>query len=371
MADDVTASTGARGRELWPDVAKGLCIVLVVLWHVVTKHYRDVGWEAGLVPAAWSFSTAQLAPMRMPLFFAVSGLFAASAVSAPWRDLLRRRVWRFAGLYALWLLIHTALFSLTPGVDTARARSLTELVEHLLLSPTNLWYLYALALYFLLAKVTARVPTVWLLPLAFLVSAAASADLLPDGGNRWQVTQNLVFFLGALRLRVPVRRFADRATVPRTALALVLYAGASAAMGLLGARQVYGVWPAVSVTAVLFGVLLAVVVARRMPRGARGLAWLGTRTLPVYVLHLPLLALLDRGAGALGGGIPTNGPLGTVLAVVEPLLLTALLVWLCLLVHGRLLAVGLGGLFGPTEHGPRGRRAGSVSSPRGPRASSP
>lgn len=344
-----TSDATPRPRELWPDVAKGLCIVLVVLWHVVTKHHADVEWSSDQVPTAWSFAMAQLLPLRMPLFFAVSGVFAASAVAASWRTLLRQRCGRFGALYALWLLIHTAVLALTPDFDTARARNVGELAEQLLISPTNLWYLYALALYFLVAKLTSRVPAAWLLPVAFAVSAAASAGLVPAGGNRWQVLQNLVFFLAALRLRGPLRRWAERATMAHAAAALVVFVGASGAMGVWDLRGVFGVWTVVSGTAVLFGVAGVAVLARRVPRGARALAWLGARTLPIYVLHLPLLAVVDRALDGLGGSLVPSGAVGLVAAAVEPLVLTALLVTLCLLLHRGLLAVGLGRMFDPVR----------------------
>ena len=63
-------------RVGWPDVAKGVCIILVVLWHVVTKHAIAVA-GAGPVTDAWATLNAQLLPLRMPLFFLISGMFAA------------------------------------------------------------------------------------------------------------------------------------------------------------------------------------------------------------------------------------------------------------------------------------------------------
>src|SRR5690606_14984679 len=53
--------------------------------------------------------------------------------------------------------------------------------------------------------------------------------------------------------------------------------------------------------------------------------------LPIYVIHMPLLALLDvLLAGPLSA---VEGPLQVVLAVVEPILMTALISWICLLMH--------------------------------------
>ncbi|SDK31732.1 hypothetical protein [Nonomuraea jiangxiensis] len=33
------------GRLGWADTAKGVCILLVVLWHVVVKHYLRIDWR--------------------------------------------------------------------------------------------------------------------------------------------------------------------------------------------------------------------------------------------------------------------------------------------------------------------------------------
>lgn len=337
------SSTASRPRETWPDVAKGVCILLVVLWHVVTKHYQSVEWDTSLpVSGVWGTAGEQLLTLRMPLFFTVSGLFAVSAVGRPWRVLARTRIARFAYLYVLWLLIHTAVLSLNPAFDTARARDLVDLVAELTISPTNLWYLLALAVYFVVARSTRRVPTTWLLGAAFLLSAVAAAHLLPVPGNRGQVLQNLLFFLAGLRLRPALQTYARTTTPVRTALATLAYAAGLGVMALLGAQRWFGVWPVVSVLATSFGVATAVLVSRHLTRTTRLLSGLGGRTLPIYVMHLPLLAVLDR---LLDGPWQVIEPRTTALAVVEPALLTAVLVATCLVLHRLLVRARLTALF--------------------------
>jgi uncharacterized membrane protein YcfT len=337
------SSSTSRSRETWPDVAKGVCILLVVLWHVVTKHYQSVDWDTSLpISGAWGTLGEQLLTMRMPLFFTVSGVFAVGAISRPWAVLARTRIARFAYLYALWLLIHTAVLTLNPSFDTARAQDLGDLLAELTISPTNLWYLLALALYFAVARSLRRVPTTWLLAGAFLLSAIAAAHLVPVPGNRGQVLQNLVFFLAGLRLRPAIESYARTTTAGRTVIVGLAYGAGLAAMALLGAQRWFGVWPVVSVLATSFGVVAAVVVSRHLARTTRLLAALGGRTLPIYVMHLPLLAVLDR---LLDGPWRAVEPRSPVLAVVEPVLLTAVLVVVCLLLHRLLLRARLTALF--------------------------
>jgi uncharacterized membrane protein YcfT len=342
---DHAALTPAQHREKWPDVAKGVCIILVVLWHVVTKHYQRVDWDTPLpFSAAWGALGEQLLPLRMPLFFTISGVFATGAVNRPWPTLIRTRIGKFACLYAVWLVIHTAVMWFTPGFDTAHARGPLELVEQLTITPTNLWYLYALALYFLIARLTTGVPTGWLLAGAFVLSAVAAAHLLPVPSNRGQAYQNALFFLAGLRLRPAITTYVAKVSRRNLLCAATAYATGLAAMALLGAQQWLGVWPAVSVLATWLGVTAAVLLSRSLPRPTRVLSRLGVRTLPIYVIHLPLLAVLDR---LLRGPLAILEPRTPTLAAIEPVLLTALLIGACLVLHRALRSCGLRRLFEP------------------------
>src|SRR5690349_20157208 len=76
----------APQRTQWADVAKGVCILLVVLWHVIMKHYLEIDWRLRLPsPGAWGTFGEQLLPLRMPVFFTISDMFAVAAVNRPWR----------------------------------------------------------------------------------------------------------------------------------------------------------------------------------------------------------------------------------------------------------------------------------------------
>ncbi len=357
-------SAGGEGpeRARWADVAKGVCILLVVLWHVVVKHYLRIDWGVSPpIPGAWGALTEQLLPLRMPLFFTISGMFAAGAVTRPWRVVRRSKVGRFLYLYAVWLLIHTAVLALVPSFDTARAGDVADLLAQLTITPSNLWYLYALALYFALAKAARRVPAVLVLGGALVLSAVASAGLLETPGNRGGLYQNLVFFLAGLYFRPFVERLAATAGWGRLALTGACYAGGLAVIAMTGARAWPGVWPVVCAVATAFGVTAAALLGRSATLG-NALAGLGRRTLPVYVIHMPLLALLHLAlVPPLSTGM--DGGLRIVLAVVEPVVLTALVVWLCLAFHRLLLKLRATWLFDLPGRGSRGRRTGAGRTP--------
>ncbi|HEU4421679.1 MAG TPA: acyltransferase family protein, partial [Pilimelia sp.] len=257
------APTATPERTQWADVAKGLCIVLVVLWHVIMKHYLQLDWKIRVpIPGAWGTFGEQLLPLRMPLFFTISGMFAVGAVSRPWRVLARTKVAKFTYLYVLWLLIHTTLLALAPGLPTDRARRPLDLLAQLTITPSNLWYLYALALYFTIAKLSRRMPPAVVLGAAFALSAAASANLLETPGNRGGVYQNLVFFLAGMYARPLVQRLATDGTWRRPAVAGTAFAAALAGLAATTAATVPGVWPAVSVVATIFGITGAAYICR-------------------------------------------------------------------------------------------------------------
>ncbi|MEU5903352.1 acyltransferase family protein [Micromonospora sp. NPDC047467] len=350
------------GRAQWADAAKGVCIILVVLWHVIVKDYLQIDWHLGVpVPGLWGALGEQFLPLRMPLFFTISGVFAANAVGRPWRTVARTRIAGFLYLYALWLLIHTAALAAAPDLPTDRATSALELLEQLTITPSNLWYLYALALYFTLAKVLRRAPRVLVLVPAAVLSAVAAAGLLDTPGNRAGLYQNLVFFLAGLHLRPQIERWAATATRRRLALTSGAYAVALAAMAAAGAQRWFGVWPVVSVVAVAFGITAAARLCRWRALSDR-LATLGRITLPIYVVHMPVLALLHH---VLLGPVSGLDPAGQGLVVLGyPILLTGLIIGLSLAVHRGLLAVRAGWLFalpGPRRAAaPRGARPGAA-----------
>jgi len=314
-----------RTRESWADIAKGTCILLVVLWHVITKDYLQVDWHLPVpLPGAWGLLGEQLLPLRMPLFFTISGMFAVGAIGRSWRSLGHSKVARFSYLYTIWLLIHTAILALVPNFDTARAGNALALVEQLSITPTNLWYLLALALYFTITKATRRLPSALILTAALTLSVIVAAGLLDTPGNRGGLLQNLVFFLAGARLRPLFEQVAALANWRRLALLGGGYALALAALAITG---VHAALPLVSIVAVGFGVTAAALAARSQTV-TEILGGIGRRTLPIYVLHMPVLAICHAVLIAPMSG--ADAPMQLLLAVVEPVLLTVVVTWLCL-----------------------------------------
>ena len=87
QAPTVKAPTFTGGdRLLWADCAKGMSIIAVCYMHVVTG-------VPGASETAWSWLNDVMDPVRMPMFFLVSGLFAHRVIERTLGDLWYRRLW--------------------------------------------------------------------------------------------------------------------------------------------------------------------------------------------------------------------------------------------------------------------------------------
>jgi len=342
----------ARERLLWVDVAKGLCILLVVLHHAVVK---DLAVQAppALAPVAdaWAAVTMALKPVRMPLFFVLSGLVAAGAVTRPWSQ-ARRRVLSPYYLYVVWLVLQGAFFSVERLLPMNRTQDLAEFAADLVWASTGLWFLYALAVYFALARLLSRFPRERVLLVAAAVSAL-SGMVPTEAWNRTSVLFHFTFFaLGALAPDL-VRRVADRAVglLPRLAL---VYLALVVLLPLVHLPRTVDLLVA-SVVGVPLGIGLCVRLAHRPAAGR--LAWIGRRTLPIYVLHAPLLALALHLPDPLRVSPLGRGYLGWLEAAAYPVVLAALAVAAALSLHAGLQRAGASALFALPQRPAAGRRA--------------
>ena len=136
-----------RGRLDWVDVAKGICIILVVMMHSTLGVEKAIGAETSLHAfIEWA------RPFRMPDFFLISGLFLAARIDRPWRAYLDTKVVHFAYFYVLWVNIQFAMKApglvREVGLDGVAAQYLMSYVQPF----GTLWFIYLLAVFFVATK---------------------------------------------------------------------------------------------------------------------------------------------------------------------------------------------------------------------------
>lgn len=195
-------------RLAWVDVAKGLCIILVVMMHSTLGTGEVLGGEGAL---HWVVEFAK--PFRIPDFFLLSGLFLGRVIDRDWRLFADRRVVHFAYFYALWVLIQSVFKAgaIVAGADGTAGRLAAfgwHLAEALVVPYSTLWFVYLLAVFSVVTKLLHR-----RVPPAALLLAAAVLQILPTDGLPElldEFCERYVYFLGGTLFAEWIFRFADR-----------------------------------------------------------------------------------------------------------------------------------------------------------------
>lgn len=320
-------------RLPWPDFIRGVCIVLVVSAHVSVQHLAHLDINP-TIATAWIWINKGFAPMRLPLFFLISGFLAANAVQRTWKVSLSKSVANWYYLYALWVIPLSLLYAwLDTSMVYGRIVSLTDALVALLVPSSSLWYLYALALYFIVARALRDLPPIPVVA----VAALACSTIATYGGVAVvaSVGQYLVFFLIGAYFKQQVLGIAESGKVlwPTVAYCLALAVYVFGLQSLPGTRTVCGLVGA------WFGLAVLSKLHRRLSLLARASGFLGRQTLPIYILHYPLLAA----AGPFLSSWTAKAPDAVV--AIYPLLLTAALIIVPLILRNGLTRVGLVWLF--------------------------
>ena len=331
MSTGDNSGSAVKERLSWIDFSKGLCMVLVVLYHLSLWMETEVHSGPGL----WWVISDALNPLRMPLFFFISGYLSVSALRRPLGS-SRSRTLGLYYVYVLW----TALFLLRRWLPFLSADAEPE-VGQLLLSlvlPTSFWYLYALPVFFLATKFLLRMlgnrSAYALIPLA--VMSALSPLVQPytqglltepfDAAKIPSVLANFLWFYLGVHGAALWASFSRRRSYGVLGLSAALYVA------------IYAVMTAFRLELLLETVLsgLALFVTAQLvsrinmdSRAGRGLRRIGSQTLPVYIFHIVLISALSA-VVKLTGLMPLLQSSPGMAAAVVPPLLALPVVLLCL-----------------------------------------
>jgi fucose 4-O-acetylase-like acetyltransferase len=303
LAQDTVAGRGVRAAERVQagsrvadiDAMKGAGIALVVIGHAFVGLLA-----AGLAPAdgwmAWTHYAIYL--FHMPLFFLLSGLFAGRRPADAPPQFLR---WLGLGLvwpYLLWSVLQlSAIHMAGSAVNTPSELDLERIVALLWLPASQYWFLHALAMFHVLAYVTARLgwQRAWL-PAALLLQAAL---LWPAYRTTiiGSYTPYLVWF--ALGAALTGARFAEGLGDWRTRLqgsgwmiaapvaAIVLFVLQAEDLRALDVHYKSAATLGAQATGIAL-VVMACALAAPPVRGA--LAWLGRCSMAIFLMHVLVVA---------------------------------------------------------------------------------
>src|SRR6202023_1730251 len=155
--------TSASVRVDWVDYAKGICIVMVVMMHSVLGVEKAAD-QTGFMHLVVMFAK----PFRMPDFFLISGLFLSVVINRDWRIYLDRKVLHFVYFYVLWVTIQFGFKAPALAAESGWNQVGLLYLESFIEPFGTLWFIYLLPIFFVVTKLTRRIP-----PLAIWIVAAA------------------------------------------------------------------------------------------------------------------------------------------------------------------------------------------------------
>jgi uncharacterized membrane protein YcfT len=277
---EVAIVVSGSARVGWLDSLRGVAILLVVVLHAGEALRVAVGPTPGL-----DQFNLFLEPFRMPVLMFLSGFLLPQSLAKPGREYFAGKVSMVAWPYVLWsVILLAASGGLGPGA----------IAQILYLSPTYLWYLWFILVFYAVAYPLRRVP-----PLVPAGVGLVLSFLLPDGGRPGTLAfLAAFFFFGAwcARHALFVERFIGRPWV------LALAAASAVSVGVLNVagREVlyrgefaWGVVGALGVVCWAFPRLGA-------RRATAALEFVGRYSLVFYVAHLGPIMLTLALADALG-----------------------------------------------------------------------
>lgn len=300
------------------DTAKAAAILLVVLYHVagtgVTMLFPGT---SSLALTVWNELSRTLVPVRMPLFFLAAGMLASKAVHRPWRASWRSRFADILWPYLLWSLV----FSLVAGFAYRPADPwgyTTFSLGTILQGGTAYWFLPVLVVFFVAAKLLRGHPHLTtIVALLLVVAQPAVKRLIPEfvpdalAVNIGRVVIFALWYFIGCYASMQVKRLADTGTRALVVGAVVMYGGL--AYLVYGRGTELPVVTVMTITGLVGAIMLSVWASRFAPvRAASG--YLAARTLPLYLVHPVLLAVLGGLAAFFGGG---KSPLPQDLAVLN------------------------------------------------------
>ena len=282
-APSMPSALSAPGRIDWVDYAKGICIVMVVMMHSVLGVEKAVD-QTGFMHALVAFAK----PFRMPDFFLISGLFLSVVIDRDWRTYLDRKVVHFAYFYLLWVTIQFGFKAPSLAAQSGWSQVGLIYLESFIEPFGTLWFIYLLPVFFVVAKLTRRIP-----PLAIWAAAAALETAHIATG--WTVIDEFcarfVYFYSGYLFASHVFVLSDRARArPDLALAgLALWALVNGGLVESGFSE----WPLVSLALGLAGAGAIIVMGTLLARmqWLNFLRYCGEHSIVIYLaFFLPMAA---------------------------------------------------------------------------------
>ena len=325
-------------RIVWVDIARGICMVLVVVMHFDEVLYGNIVTH-NIAGSAWDFITSAARPARIPTFFLISGILASSSLNRPLHSIADKRMYLQYYVFTIWsapqLLLLYYIF--TPFDSSVSKEFFQHLVLNQLWPSTTIWFLYALVIFF---AISYMFRSKRFLALAFGVCGFFFAETFESTVVN-QMLRSLPFYLVGSYFPETIKNLAKSASIKSLLIALILYPLTVIPIFVFGPK-----FPGVWLPASICGAILIIIISKILSncRISKLLQYIGKRTLPIYVMHSIAIQLLYyRLIG--NTKLKTDNNLDIFMQFVFPLLGNAIIIFLCVWCYYLFLKMRCGWLF--------------------------
>ncbi|CAN5364478.1 hypothetical protein BH10PSE12_BH10PSE12_27780 [soil metagenome] len=317
---------------LWIDFAKAVSLILVLHLHANFYSGGLASPHAKIAVTLPVFIDVLSFYARLPIFFFVSGMLAARRIAIGATTGLGTHAY----LYFLWALIYVVVISDWPHF-CGRVTFEPGKVAAILWGGSVVWYLWAIAIAFLVARWTRLWPTWLVIGIAALMTESQFAVAAEWGAHLGSLLRCLPFYLLGARIPTIGGMIADS----RSAMLAISGILAYFLFGLLVPSNIPFVSIAADLAGLILGLMAAGWAARCYPGIVSPVSRIGKQTLPVYILHFPIIAVV----GLLSIRLLSPLPAGHFAFQMFAPMLTAIVLVSSLLLYRSICGMGGGWLF--------------------------
>lgn len=344
------AATRPAPRLAWVDAARGGAVVAVVLLHLSIGHFYQLPHDDRFVVPVWDRVNQIVGAVRMPLLFLVSGLLASGKIRRGFRGgRALEATAANAYLYTVWVGLYALLALLAGGHVPFAMTSWGHFASQFVRPETPLWFIFALAVYVPVFTAVRRVPTVVVVGATAALHLWASMLYTVESPLWTRALVYVVFFAVGARAPDLVRVVAaSPAWTFVAALAAGLAFDALTLQALMSVERPDLHQAVLTMALFAAGAIAAIGLSALMcrVRAYRNVAtWVGQRTLGIYILHIPLILVLDALLTGPAAGLATLARATLALDYAYPLLATAVIILACVGIETALTRAGAGFLF--------------------------
>lgn len=274
-------------RSNYVDIAKAIGIILVVYGHAligVRAFLGDSVIASTTIVAIYSF--------HMALFFAMSGLFIKSAMTEPLPNFFERLIKRLGHPYVVWSVILITAHLLMSKYANVPMEGMNYM--RIIYDPyAVMWYLYALILFFILARICNGIHP--------QLALAVSIPLLIGGyifNDVWMAANMRYFFVFVVASMIGIKGLSqllsDRRIIAASAIVLIISFYYGWVQSVNDTDDL--AYDLEFIPAMIAGTLMVLWISKRIDDNrlrnqtvsklASILTYIGARTLPIYVSHV-------------------------------------------------------------------------------------